>query len=119
MSPPGHLQELVVTEHLVGVACEGGKVTKVVVILDDEDHSRVLDTRHVAKLASDPTSVNGTDPAPGATKDVPRDVGDLATEMRRMVTLVIGYLELISDEGVDVPSNRHLKWIDTIERRLE
>ena len=39
--------------------------------------------------------------------------------MRGTVTPVIGYLELISLEGHGPPTDRHLHWIATIERRLE
>jgi hypothetical protein len=73
----------------------------------------------MGKLAPHPSAVNGTAPAPGATREVPHDVGDLAVEMRSMVTPVIGYLELISDEGEPLSPDRHLKWIATIEQRLE
>jgi len=48
-----------------------------------------------------------------------RDVGDLAVEMRSMVTPVIGYLELISQEVEPMSADRHLRWLDTIEKRLE
>jgi hypothetical protein len=48
-----------------------------------------------------------------------RDVGDLAVEMRSMVTPVIGYLELISQEVEPMSGDRHLRWLDTIEKRLE
>lgn len=73
----------------------------------------------MTKLAPDPSTVNGTAPAPDATPDVPRDVADLAVQMRGVVTPVIGYLELISDEGEAASADRHLQWIATIERRLE
>jgi hypothetical protein len=65
----------------------------------------------MAKLADGvaASAGNGTTP----------DVGDLAVEMRGAVTPVIGYLELISEEGFSVPTDRHLHWISTIERRLE
>jgi len=36
-----------------------------------------------------------------------------------MVTPVIGYLELISQEEAPMSSDRHLPWIETIEKRLE
>jgi hypothetical protein len=39
--------------------------------------------------------------------------------MRSMVTPVIGYLELISQDGEPLSADRHLRWIDTIEKRLE
>jgi hypothetical protein len=73
----------------------------------------------MAGLTQEPSTINGTDPASGDAPDARRDVGALAVEMRGMVTPVIGYLELISDEGEVVSSDRHLQWIATIERRLE
>ena len=36
-----------------------------------------------------------------------------------MVTPVIGYLELMSQEDEPISADRRLSWIDTIERRLE
>jgi hypothetical protein len=54
-----------------------------------------------------------------SVSDVDRAVADLAEAMRGAVTPVIGYLELISQEGQAVPDDRHLEWIATIERRLE
>ncbi len=36
-----------------------------------------------------------------------------------MVTPVIGYLELISSEDEPMSADRHLSWIETIEKRLE
>lgn len=36
-----------------------------------------------------------------------------------MVTPVIGYLELISQEGRPLSADQHLQWISTIEKRLE
>jgi hypothetical protein len=47
------------------------------------------------------------------------DVGDLAVAMRTVVTPVIGYLELISQDDEPISDDRHLHWIDTIEKRLE
>lgn len=35
-----------------------------------------------------------------------------------MVTPVIGYLELISQDDEPMSADRHLGWIDTIEKRL-
>jgi hypothetical protein len=58
-------------------------------------------------------------PGNGSLPDVGREVGDLAVEMRGTVTPVIGYLELISQEGYAAPADSHLRWIETIERRLE
>ena len=46
-------------------------------------------------------------------------MGDLAVEMRSVVTPVIGYLELISQEDEPMSADRHLRWIETIEKRLE
>jgi hypothetical protein len=63
-------------------------------------------------VAASPTT--GTAAANGAAPDV----GDLAVEMRGAVTPVIGYLELMSEEGHTVPPDQHLRWIATIERRL-
>jgi hypothetical protein len=51
--------------------------------------------------------------------EVLRDVGDLAVDMRSMVTPVIGYLELISQGVEPMSADRHLRWLDTIEKRLE
>jgi hypothetical protein len=69
----------------------------------------------MARLAEDLTSSapNGSE----AAADV--SVADLAEQMRGTVTPVIGYLELISLEGNAAPTDRHLQWITTIERRLE
>jgi hypothetical protein len=69
----------------------------------------------MAKLPDDfaPSGRNGSEP------DVDRSVADLAAAMRGAVTPVIGYLELISQEGQAVSDDRHLEWISTIERRLE
>ena len=39
--------------------------------------------------------------------------------MRSMVTPVIGYLELMSQDGAPVQADQHLQWISTIEKRLE
>jgi hypothetical protein len=71
----------------------------------------------MGKLAPKPSTINGTNTAHDAP-EVPRKVGDLAVEMRGMMTPVIGYLELISDEGEAVSTDQHLQWIATIERRL-
>jgi hypothetical protein len=57
-------------------------------------------------------------PLNGTATDVGQQVGDLAVEMRGVVTPVIGYLELISQEDQPIPTDRHLNWITTIERRL-
>jgi hypothetical protein len=75
----------------------------------------------VAHLAQQPASpqANGTPPDLRAAPKSGHDVGDLAVEMRSMVTPVIGYLELISQEGEPISSDRHLRWISTIEKRLE
>jgi hypothetical protein len=54
----------------------------------------------------------------GSHPDVAQ-AGDLAERMRSTVTPVIGYLELISQETDAMPTDRHLHWISTIERRLE
>lgn len=43
----------------------------------------------------------------------------MAERMRSTVTPVVGYLELISQEGDALSPQRHLEWITTIERRLE
>ena len=60
------------------------------------------------------------DGAAASTRDaIAPDVRELALEMRGAVTPVIGYLELISDEGQAVPTDQHLDWIAAIERRLE
>ena len=71
-----------------------------------------------------PSPANGKTPdlreASEAVNGVQKNgVGDLAVEMRSMVTPVIGYLELISQEETPISSDRHLRWIDTIEKRLE
>jgi hypothetical protein len=75
----------------------------------------------VANLAQQlaPSSVNGTTPDLREASEPKSDVGDLAVEMRTVVTPVIGYLELISQEEAPISSDRHLSWIDTIEKRLE
>jgi hypothetical protein len=81
------------------------------------DSEAVADLAH--RLESRP--VNGTNGTPDL-RDVSepgRDVGDLAVEMRSMVTPVIGYLELISQDGRPISADQHLRWIDTIEKRLE
>jgi len=67
----------------------------------------------MAELTHHVSSSNRSEP------DVGRTVADLAEEMRGTVTPVIGYLELISLEGHAPPTDRHLHWIATIERRLE
>ena len=47
-------------------------------------------------------------------------MGDLAVEMRSVVTPVIGYLaSSISQEDEPMSADRHLRWIETIEKRLE
>jgi hypothetical protein len=67
-----------------------------------------------------PSVTNGTASDPrDASQQPTNDVGDLAVEMRTMVTPVIGYLELMSQEDEPMSADRHLRWIDTIERRLE
>ena len=66
-----------------------------------------------------PSTANGTASGLQAEAEARQDVGDLAVEMRSMVTPVIGYLELISQEGEPMSADRHLRWIDTIEKRLE
>jgi len=63
--------------------------------------------------------VNGTPPDLRAAPKPEHDVGDLAVEMRTVVTPVIGYLELISQEDEPMSADRHLRWIETIEKRLE
>jgi hypothetical protein len=75
----------------------------------------------VANLARQPAPppANGTATDLRAAREPGPDVGDLAVEMRSMVTPVIGYLELISQEGEPISSDRHLRWISTIESRLE
>jgi len=55
----------------------------------------------------------------GSDSEAARTVGELAEAMRGTVTPVIGYLELISQEGHAAPTDRHLRWITTIERRLD
>ena len=62
---------------------------------------------------------NGTAPGSEEAGDARQDMVDLAAEMRGMVTPVIGYLELISQDAEAASPDRHLQWIDTIERRLE
>ena len=66
-----------------------------------------------------PSGANGTGADPRDAPEPQHDVGDLAVEMRSMVTPVIGYLELISQEAEPMSADRHLRWIDVIERRLE
>jgi hypothetical protein len=68
----------------------------------------------MAKSADDPAVSD-----PGSESDLERSVADLAEAMRGAVTPVIGYLELMSQEGDAVRSDRHLHWIATIERRLD
>ncbi len=62
---------------------------------------------------------NGTASNPRDASRATYDVGDLAVEMRTVVTPVIGYLELISQEDEPMSADRHLPWINTIEKRLE
>jgi hypothetical protein len=66
-----------------------------------------------------PSTANGTVSGLQDEAEARQDVGDLAVEMRGMVTPVIGYLELISQDGEPMSADRHLRWIDTIEKRLE
>jgi hypothetical protein len=75
----------------------------------------------VANLAQQqaPPQANGTGPDLRAAPEPKHDVGKLAVEMRTVVTPVIGYLELISQEDEPMSADRHLRWIDTIEKRLE
>ena len=75
----------------------------------------------MANLAPQPAPprANGTAPGPRAAPEPKHDVGNLAVEMRTVVTPVIGYLELISQEDEPMSADRHLRWIDTIEKRLE
>jgi hypothetical protein len=75
----------------------------------------------VANLAGQlaPPAANGTARGLRVAAEPKSDVGDLAVEMRSMVTPVIGYLELISQEDEPMSADRHLRWIDTIEKRLE
>jgi hypothetical protein len=69
----------------------------------------------MAQLAGDlgSSAVNGTEP------HVEEDLAVVAERMRSTVTPVVGYLELISQEGHALSPQRHLEWIATIERRLE
>lgn len=62
---------------------------------------------------------NGTASAPRDASQPTHDVGDLAVEMRTMVTPVIGYLELMSQEDEPMSADQRLSWIETIEKRLE
>jgi signal transduction histidine kinase len=81
------------------------------------DSEAVADLAH--QLAPPPvTGSNGT-PDLREVSEPGRDVGDLAVEMRTMVTPVIGYLELISQERRPISADQHLHWIETIEKRLE
>ena len=75
----------------------------------------------MARLAEQatPSVANGTAPDSRDAPQPTQDAGDLAVEMRSMVTPVIGYLELMSQEDEPMSADRHLRWIDTIERRLE
>jgi hypothetical protein len=84
-------------------------------------HSRRADTGQVANLVQRGSSATTNRTVSDAQDEPPpgRDAGDLAVEMRSMVTPVIGYLELISQDGEPMSADRHLPWIDTIERRLE
>ena len=66
-----------------------------------------------------PAQADGTGPDHRAAREPKADVGDLAVEMRSVVTPVIGYLELISQEDEPMSADRHLRWIETIEKRLE
>jgi hypothetical protein len=66
-----------------------------------------------------PSAVNGTAPDLRDASEPAPEVGDLAVEMRSVVTPVIGYLELISQEDAPMSADRHLRWIETIEKRLE
>jgi hypothetical protein len=65
-----------------------------------------------------PLQANGTAPDLRAAPEPKHDVRNLAVEMRTVVTPVIGYLELISQEDEPMSADRHLRWIDTIEKRL-
>ena len=75
----------------------------------------------MANLAPHPAlpQANGTGPDLRVAGELKADVGDLAVEMRSVVTPVIGYLELISQEDEPMSADRHLRWIETIEKRLE
>ena len=53
--------------------------------------------------------------APGSQ----RTPGTLAIDLRSNVTTVVGYLELMSDRAHPTPDAERLRWIATIERRLE
>jgi hypothetical protein len=81
-----------------------------------EDAYRVLP----AGEPSQPPVVNGS---AGASRD--RSAGDdrslslLAAKLRGEVAPVIGYLELIADDGTETLSQQQLQWVGTIERRLE
>lgn len=55
---------------------------------------------------------------PGAP-DADRTPGTLAVDLRSNMTTVVGYLELMSDEAHPTPADERLRWISTIERRLE
>ena len=69
----------------------------------------------MAQLAGEvgSSAVNGTE------SDVGEDLAVVAERMRSTVTPVVGYLELISQEGHELSPQRHLEWITTIERRLD
>jgi hypothetical protein len=83
-------------------------------------HSQRTDSCCVANLAEQaPAQANGAAPDLRSAPDPTPDVGDLAVEMRSRVTPVIGYLELISQEQRPISADHHLRWIETIERRLE
>jgi signal transduction histidine kinase len=75
----------------------------------------------MAKLAQQPAppQPNGAAPDLRAAPAPKHGVGNLAVEMRTVVTPVIGYLELIAQEDEPMSADRHLRWIDTIEKRLE
>jgi hypothetical protein len=61
----------------------------------------------------------GPSPELASGPDVRPELADLAERMRATVTPVVGYLELISQDGSAVPPDRYLHWISTIERRLD
>src|SRR5581483_7360935 len=91
------------------------KVAQIVVVLDDEDlaasHTSFIPTSvgvHSLRPDSDcvpnlpprvpPSTASGAVSGLQDEAEAHRDVGDLAVDMRSMVTPVIGYLELISQE---------------------
>jgi hypothetical protein len=82
------------------------------------DVPTLIEVPKLAKESSNLSDLPESPRQPGAA-NAARELANLATELRGTMTPVVGYLELISDEHHSVPSEQHLRWIATVERRLE